>query len=425
MTQCGHHHTIKLSEEQGLKNIDSRGLLDRIASAEGKDTFDAELYDYTSNTLLKGFKKGWDKKPEIEQLMSGGLDYNQDDPALLTAFEQNLFRFSAAKTLAEMQELNALFRKSSSFEEFLELASQRFDIFNKTWLETEYNTAILTGEAASTYHRLIAKSDLFPYWEYATVGDSHVRAEHQKLHGLILPFDDPRWDKLFPPNGWNCRCFILPRMASEFNASRVKAMQKRADAYFKSKEFKFNQAQGWGVNRGKISEIFTANQQYVAKQPSKAAKLLNALKPSDYNLKSYSNARKVASTNIPEYKGKASQYYASLEVLDQKSVIRDYNDRPIELAPATFEAQKPKQIRQLQAMQQTMSQPDEVWINGSQGSQDLNNLVYIKYYQDKTMIVLGDIQKSQASTINSWFTLTEKKEIIDKYRRGILVKGTQ
>jgi len=354
-----------------------------------------------------------------------GFEYGTDDPGLLTAFEQNLFRFSAAKNLAQVQELNALFRQSSSFEEFFEKASARFDIFNKTWLETEYNTAILTGEAAATYHRLLAKSDLFPYWEYLTVGDEHVRAEHQKLHGLILPFDDPRWDKLFPPNGWNCRCFILPRMASEVSESQIAAMRKRADKYFKSREFKYNQAQGWGVNRGKIGEIFTANQQYVYKQPGKAASLLNSLMPADFGLDSYAKAKKGASAALPRYEGKAGAFYNELEINSSSQgtggvpIIRDYNNRPLTIQ-ATDMA---KEVAQLKAMQETLSQPDEVWINGAPGSKDLNNLIYIKYYQDKTMVVVGDIQKSNATALKSWFTMTEKKQFIEQYRRGILIKN--
>lgn len=385
--------------------------------------FDRSLYEYTANVLAKGFKSGWDGDHRQVNL-ADGFEYDTDDPALLTAFEQNIFRFSAAKTLAQVQEINALFRASETFESFLESVSKKFDVFNKTWLETEYNTAILTGEAAATYHRLLAKSDIFPYWEYRTVQDEHVRPEHQKLHGLILPFDDPRWDQLFPPNGWNCRCFVVPRMASEVNESKISSMRKRADQYFKSKEFKSNEAQGWGVNRGKVSEIFTANQQYVYKQPGKSAKLLNSLAPSDYELPSYSNAKKVATEALPTDDVNPSDFYDALEVNEGKSVLKDYNDRPMAL-PATdfeFQTQSTEKAAHLEAMSQTLQTPDEVWINGDKGSKDINNFIYIKYYQDQTMIVVGGINKGQASQVNTWFTLTETKEEIAKYRRGILIR---
>src|SRR5690606_21257051 len=143
-----------------------------------------------------GFKKGWDEGTQHVVSLAMGFEYGKDDPALLTAFEQNIFRFSAGKTLAEVQELNQLFRKVKSFDEFYQMAKTRTDVFNKKWLETEYNSAVLVGESAATYHRLLAQAEMFPYWEYKTVGDHLVRPEHAELDGLILPANDPRWKKI-------------------------------------------------------------------------------------------------------------------------------------------------------------------------------------------------------------------------------------
>src|SRR5690606_30077639 len=108
------------------------------------------------DVLIKAFKQGWAASETITLAEAPGFTYGADDPAMLTAFEQNLFRFSGAKTLAQVQELNQLFRQSKSFAEFYQLAKKRAEVFNRDWLETEYNSAVLTGEAASTYHRLLA-----------------------------------------------------------------------------------------------------------------------------------------------------------------------------------------------------------------------------------------------------------------------------
>lgn len=34
------------------------------------------------------------------------------------------------------------------------------------------------------------------------------RHEHADWHGTILPVDDPWWLTHYPPNGWNCRCYV-------------------------------------------------------------------------------------------------------------------------------------------------------------------------------------------------------------------------
>ena len=46
-------------------------------------------------------------------------------------------------------------------------------------------------------------------YEYATVGDDRVRPTHDGLDGTRLPKDDPQWESIRPPNGYNCRCALL------------------------------------------------------------------------------------------------------------------------------------------------------------------------------------------------------------------------
>lgn len=46
-------------------------------------------------------------------------------------------------------------------------------------------------------------------YKYVTVGDNRVRESHAELDGVVLPKDDPRWNIIMPPNGWNCRCQVI------------------------------------------------------------------------------------------------------------------------------------------------------------------------------------------------------------------------
>lgn len=418
---CGCHHTIKLND---VDSFDNDALIHRVWKAEGKSKFDAELFWQTADTLIKGFKKGWNHANKVELAETPGFVYGVDDPMLLTAYEQNLFQFSGAKTLAEVAELNRLFRRAKSFEEFYQLAKQHTEIFNRDWLETEYNTANLTGEAAATYHRLMAQVKIFPYWEYKTVGDDLVRPQHRALHGLILPANDPRWKKIFPPNGWNCRCYIVPRLPHEFDKSKLKEMRSRADAYLSSPQFKKEKAQGWGVNRAELQEVFLANQQYVNKFPGKASKELNNLGFSDFELQSFSNAKKVATQDISLYNGTADDFYKKLEDLDTIKVIRDYNKRPLLVDKTNFikhtsnaAKKREKRTELLEVMQKALLQPDEVWLQGY----DMSNVTYIKYFNDATIIGIGKITNGRME-LKTWFTLAVKRNVITKYRRGMLIK---
>ena len=47
-----------------------------------------------------------------------------------------------------------------------------------------------------------------PFLRYVTMDDPRVREDHARWHGLVLRWDDPAWERLYPPNGFNCRCRI-------------------------------------------------------------------------------------------------------------------------------------------------------------------------------------------------------------------------
>lgn len=403
---CGNHLTVKLSLED---SISSTEILQRFYSAKGNLAFDPILFAHTVKVLMEGFKRGWDND-FVKLEYAPSFDYNIDDPALLTAYEQNIFRFAGAKTLAQAQLLNELFRKSKSFNEFMEMARAHVELYNKDWLETEYNTAILTGSSAATYHRLMAQTDIFPYWKYTTAGDEHVRHTHQMLEGVILPYSDPRWQKLFPPNGWNCRCYIVPRMKHEFNDSKLATDRAKVDAYLSGPSFAKEKAQGWGVNRGEIGQIFTANQQYVHKFPGMAAKLLNNLQASDFNLLQYSKLKKAATQQAPVLNVSNNTFFDALEQIDGQAVIRDYVKRPLAISP-----NKNDNSQLLAAMDEAIKKPDEVWLQG----EELEQLSYVKYYLDKTIVVQSKISNGRVSIVK-WAALKEDKTAINLVRKGLL-----
>lgn len=54
-----------------------------------------------------------------------------------------------------------------------------------------------------------AIQEILVSYMYVTVGDDRVRPEHEGLDGVVLPKDDPRWDEIFPPNGFSCRCAAI------------------------------------------------------------------------------------------------------------------------------------------------------------------------------------------------------------------------
>ena len=44
--------------------------------------------------------------------------------------------------------------------------------------------------------------------QYLTMEDAQVRDSHAALNGIVLPKDDPFWEKHYPPWEWGCRCTV-------------------------------------------------------------------------------------------------------------------------------------------------------------------------------------------------------------------------
>lgn len=64
--------------------------------------------------------------------------------------------------------------------------------------------------------------DILWGYKYVTTGDERVREEHAVLEGVTLPKDDPFWKRYYPPNGWSCRCQVIP----VFEKTKVKKPPK-------------------------------------------------------------------------------------------------------------------------------------------------------------------------------------------------------
>jgi SPP1 gp7 family putative phage head morphogenesis protein len=105
--------------------------------------------------------------------------------------------------------------------------------------------AIFRTNAQMAYSAARYKADQDPAvqqilwgYTYVTTGDDRVRDTHYLLDGVTLPKDDPRWSRIWPPNGWNCRCQVIslfePEPVNEPRAERIdgKLVQPGPDTGF-------------------------------------------------------------------------------------------------------------------------------------------------------------------------------------------------
>ena len=411
-----------------IRMSDGDSMQERLIAAvyAGQNYWNTELFVFIAKNLLDAIKTSFK-----QNLANADITYMASDDAFSLALEQNIFHFSAAKTLAELQALNDALRKSRSYADFKAAATKICGRFNDRWQKTEYETAVLTAEAASDYRRLIRKTALFPYWKYVTAGDERVREAHRALDGVILPVTSKYWDKIFPPNGWKCRCHVSPVMKHEVTQELLDSSAKRVEKYLKTYDWKMAEKSGWAINRGKRAVVFTENQMYIRKFPGMASKYMNRVKPSDWGLEP--SLKKLTNSGRPDlisYDGSAETFWDSHSVvMDGESLlqVRDRTGRTWYMKKKDYDVhttdmKKSRGFRKefLGCINEVLGDPDEVWLSNEYKDKDnpesrLNNWISIRYYNGRAIACVCKLEGDRMA-FKSWYELKDPK-----VRSGILV----
>lgn len=186
----------KLIEEisQKLQNGDIR------PSDLDKDLIE-QIYNDVSQPVKEEFGQRW-------------VDYDYKEPkSLIQKFKKNLWQFSSAKTLAELEYINSLILDKNGRikpeHQFMQDVKKANILFNRNYLQAEYQTAKRGAQMAHLWTKFQEQKEYYPNLVYRTVGDSRVRPEHAALNGVVKPIDDPFWKTYYPPNGWRCRCTVM------------------------------------------------------------------------------------------------------------------------------------------------------------------------------------------------------------------------
>ena len=189
--------------EQVIRQIGKDLQSGKIKPGDLNKTMIQETYNELNGGMKSGYGKDWANV--------NGKESKMPNPRILK-MQQNIYKFSAAKTATAIRDLNERLYQDGKL---LELDAFKKEIealnlqYNKNWLAAEYNTARQSGIMAQKWEAIKANEKLFPNLKYRTQGDDKVRPEHAQLDGIIRPINDPFWKKYYPPNGWRCRCDVV------------------------------------------------------------------------------------------------------------------------------------------------------------------------------------------------------------------------
>lgn len=405
LPQYPQQRVIQLAFEDGIVTATEMELLRQVWEQKlttGKINY--THFNALSNQLTNAVDEGYPVS----------TDFNSEDHLFKSLLEHNVQRFSAAKSLAMTQQLNDLKNQAKDFNEFRSLAEPLLGDYNVNWMRAEYNHAVAMAQSGAKWLQQQADKDIFPYWQYETVGDDRVRLQHQSLDGKVFRIDDPDGARLYPPNDWGCRC--TARALSELPPGvQVSSLQSAIDSMGQSYWTQM-QRKGFDFNPGETLQIFKQSQEYI-----------QSFNPNALDYRLYNRQGFAQLGNKPSFTAKTMNTIEAINwftsrigqnnLNDQNRIrLTDYRNRPIELRRTiALSNLTPSEI--LSILQDILNNPDEVWLlEGSTYRRE-----YLKFFQDKAAVITVNFNRELAEQIIN-LAILDGSVSIDALRRGLLIK---
>ena len=208
------------------------------------------LYKETLRILNKATAKG------IADAIDGGAPAPKKD--FLWQLRHSNEVFSAFKTHTQQNHLADLLTDSKGklkpFGQFAKDSEAVIGKYNRQWLRTEYDTAVIRAHQAANWQKFEEEKDVLPNLEWIPSTSPNPSEDHMVFWGTILPVDDGFWDAHRPGDRWNCKCDLR---------STDKAVTHAPDADIISKHDE--PAKGLDNNPGKDGKIFNQSHPYFPK----------------------------------------------------------------------------------------------------------------------------------------------------------------
>ncbi len=255
--------------------------------------------------------------------------------------------------------------------------------------------------------------------QYVTAADERVRKDHKAWNGITRPVDDGFWNKYLPPNGWRCRCKVrkVAKGTPNTPVEKLKGLPKPE--------------KGFAYNSGAKKMIFDENSHpYFADFDENNLTAVN-----HYGMRTVENIyKKTENLSARNSEWTQEQFKTEWEKLSKEANLKD-NPNSFILETVLkdkllfdndlFEkitGKKATEARWALAsnLKDIVTNPDEVWSGYNKTSNyDGYILTYIKYYQDKMIVVVCNLGGDEVIKVSSFYEV--KRTSIDALRKGILM----
>lgn len=298
--------------------------------------------------------------------------------------------------------------KLKTFTAFRNDVAKTGALFNKTYLQTEYEFAVASAQMAQKWNEF-ADDDIL---EFRTVGDDKVSAEHALLDRLTAPKSDAIWRRIWPPLRWRCRCGVVNGVRSRVKTYNPAQLVKAADI---PKQFQ--------NNSGITKTVFDQDNIYYQNtfnQEKELSAEINYGMPSVKKL--YANndfppaavfvSKKEANNWWKEKAGGSLK--GDIDVVDKMGTTLRFDN---EFRKHVMEDNKDGRFAILENLEEIVSAPDEIW---SIRENDSLVTTYIRYYDGLPYAVQAESTRPYTMfSYDKAGKLNESSLIRD--RRGILL----
>lgn len=80
------------------------------------------------------------------------------------------------------------------------------------------------------YENKLNQSSFAPYWRYSC-DNRYCNHQHGDYHNLVIRYDDPFWNRYFPPNSWECGCIVYNLTIEQYKNTASK-LTTTSNKYF-------------------------------------------------------------------------------------------------------------------------------------------------------------------------------------------------
>jgi SPP1 gp7 family putative phage head morphogenesis protein len=366
----------------------------------------------------------------LQSVFSMQKDWGIRDDLMEAALRQNLFAFSAAKSI----ELSGAMRDMLTGQDgkLKSEADYKRDVlalnkdYNQNWLHAEYNAAVRGAQMTGHYLRSM-DNDAVTLFTWHTSGDEKVCPICAPLDGICLPKEDDFWRTYWPQLHFRCNCNVIASGSAGHYDKLMSAGQasEQLKGVYIPKAFKHNPAadglifdSSMPVFENKDVNKYRAEQEYnlkpVQRMFEKAHEIPEYLDKQDWEHSFRERLKKYQA-------GEGVHFEVPAASKVKVTIDEGFSDHVKERMRTAKRKEDPERYKFMGEVSNILTAPDEVW--ATRYGKDLY-YVFVKFYNGVAVRIgtVGIIGTNELKAVTLYQTVegNDYSTLVDA-RKGALM----